>query len=584
MFSFKKAWLSLSRNQRKYSFFIFALMLISMILEALSIGIVLPLLSIILKGEAGTSFFTYFFSFDYFDEENLILIGLLVTMIIFLIKNCFLIFNMWSQTKFSENIYRELSNKLFRGYLKKDYIFFLKTNTSILIQNIRAEVVSFQVFFNRYMIFCGEIIIFFGIACTLFYVDAFGTSIILLSVSVFTIFIYGFTRKKIKIFGLDRIKIDREIFKHLTQGLYAAKDVKLLDRTKDLSDRVSNNLYKFSKINLFINFVGALPKFLFEILVVFVFVILILSMLKLERSTVDIVQYLGVFAVASFRIIPGVAKLLTSYQQIKFREPSVAVISSELNKINNSIEDKIIQNENSKMPLKFQDEINIKDLCFSYPDRKEFSLSKISINIKKGDFIGIIGETGSGKSTLINLFTGLLHPSEGKIEVDKSNIEKNLSSWHKKIGYVPQSIYLIDDTIKKNIGFGLKDEDIDDRLLDEAIKKANLSEFIDSLPDGLETVVGEKGIRISGGQLQRVGIARALYREPEILILDEATSSLDHITEKKIMDSVQFLKRKKTLVIITHRLSTVEKCDRIYFIDKGKITKQGSAEEVLRNT
>jgi len=222
-------------------------------------------------------------------------------------------------------------------------------------------------------------------------------------------------------------------------------------------------------------------------------------------------------------------------------------------------------------------------LCFSYPSRKEFSLSEISMKIKKGDFIGIIGETGCGKSTLINLFTGLFKSSKGKIKVDELDIFSNLSEWHKKIGYVPQSIYLTDDTIRKNIAFGLMDADIDDDLVNQAVEKANLTEFIKKLPNGLDTIVGEKGIRVSGGQQQRIGIARALYRDPEILILDEATSSLDQSTEQKIMDSVHFLKRKKTLIVVTHRLSTVDKCDKVFFIDKGRITKQGSPKEVLSN-
>ena len=205
------------------------------------------------------------------------------------------------------------------------------------------------------------------------------------------------------------------------------------------------------------------------------------------------------------------------------------------------------------------------------------------MTVKKGDFVGIIGETGSGKSTLINLLIGLLKPSEGKIEVDDLNINSNLPEWYKKIGYVPQSVYLTDDTIRKNIAFGLREDNIDDALIKVAVEKASLNKFLNELSNGLETIVGEKGIRLSGGQQQRIGIARALYRDPEILILDEATSSLDQLTEKKIMESIQFLKRKKTLIIITHRLATVKSCDKIFFIDKGKITKQGSPEEILNN-
>jgi len=205
------------------------------------------------------------------------------------------------------------------------------------------------------------------------------------------------------------------------------------------------------------------------------------------------------------------------------------------------------------------------------------------MTIKKGDFIGIIGETGGGKSTLINLFIGLLKPSEGKVEVDELDINSNLPEWHKKIGYVPQSVYLIDDTIRKNIAFGLLENNIDNDLVKQAVEKASLKRFIDSLPNGLETIVGEKGIRLSGGQQQRIGIARALYRDPEILILDEATSSVDQKTEKKIMDCIRLLKRKKTLIIITHRLITVKNCDKIFIVDKGKVIKYEHPKKTLNN-
>jgi ABC-type multidrug transport system fused ATPase/permease subunit len=304
-------------------------------------------------------------------------------------------------------------------------------------------------------------------------------------------------------------------------------------------------------------------------------------MIGAKREMVDIIQYLAIFAVASFRIVPGASRLLSAFQTIKHMEPSVRLLLQEFDSKDNSYIKNNYLPKDLSTPLKFQKEINLTNLSFSYPIRKEFVLSKISMTIKKGDFVGIIGETGSGKSTLINLLIGLLKSSDGKVEVDGLNINSNLTKWYKKIGYVPQSVYLIDDTIRKNIAFGLREDDIDNDLVAKAIEKANLDEFVNNLPDGLETIVGEKGIRLSGGQQQRIGIARALYRDPEILILDEATSSLDEATEKKIMESIQFLKGKKTLIVITHRLITVKNCDKIYFIDKGNIIKQGSPKEIL---
>ena len=583
MFLFKKMWLLLSYKQKKYTIFIFMLMFLAMILESLSIGIVIPIISILLKGDIDTSFFSQFFAFGNLTGKNLIYMGLLITSLIFLVKNFALVFNLWQQTKFLRNLQFEFTSRLFKYYLKNDYIFFLQNNSAHLYRNLTNIISAFVSYIKGYMIFLSEIIVFLGIAFVLLYVDLFGTLIILFLVGLVSFLIYISTIGKISLLGKQRNIIDGQLNKHLFQGMASAKDVKILDREEDLIYQVDKNLFRSTRISHIIQFINVLPRFSFEMLMVFTFSILIFVMIGAKRDMIDIIQYLGVFAVASFRIVPGASRILTSYQTIRHLEPSVKILLQEFtSKDNTSAKDELHLKEKN-LPLKFQKEINLTNLSFSYPIRKEFSLSKISMTVKKGDFIGIIGETGSGKSTLVNLLTGLLKPSEGKVEVDKLNINSNLEDWYKKIGYVPQSVYLTDDTIKKNIAFGLRESNIDNTLVKQAVEKASLGELIKNLSEGLETIVGEKGIRLSGGQQQRIGIARALYRDPEILILDEATSSLDQQTEKKIIESIQLLKRKKTLIIITHRLSTVKGCDKIFFVDKGKITKQGSPSEILSN-
>ena len=583
MFLFKKMWLLLSYKQKKYAIFIFMLMFLAMILESLSIGIVIPIISILLKGDIDTGFFSQFFAFGNLTGKNLIYMGLLITSLIFLVKNLALVFNLWQQTKFLRNLQFEFTSRLFKYYLKNDYIFFLQNNSAHLYRNLTNIISAFVSYIKGYMIFLSEIIVFLGIAFVLLYVDLFGTLIILFLVGLVSFLIYISTIGKISLLGKQRNIIDGQLNKHLFQGMASAKDVKILDREEDLIYQVDKNLFRSTRISHIIQFINVLPRFSFEMLMVFTFSILIFVMIGAKRDMIDIIQYLGVFAVASFRIVPGASRILTSYQTIRHLEPSVKILLQEFtSKDNTSAKDELHLKEKN-LPLKFQKEINLTNLSFSYPIRKEFSLSKISMTVKKGDFIGIIGETGSGKSTLVNLLTGLLKPSEGKVEVDKLNINSNLEDWYKKIGYVPQSVYLTDDTIKKNIAFGLRESNIDNTLVKQAVEKASLGELIKNLSEGLETIVGEKGIRLSGGQQQRIGIARALYRDPEILILDEATSSLDQQTEKKIIESIQLLKRKKTLIIITHRLSTVKGCDKIFFVDKGKITKQGSPSEILSN-
>ena len=582
MFSLNKAFLVLNREQKKYLLFIFIMALISMLLESLSISIMLPLFSILLNGDIDVGYFSTFFQLTDIKEKNLIYIGLSVTLAIFLSKNLFLIFNHWCVLKFLERIFKELTNTLFKHYLKQNYIFFLQRNTAELIRNIRSEIQSFNQYINMYMIFVSETLVSIGIVFVLFYVDFIGTIIVLSSVSSFGLIIFLISKRKISILGESRIIFDGQINKHVYQGLFSAKDVKILDREDDLIDQVSENVSKLSRTNQIFQFLVGLPKFLFEILIVFVFATLVILMISINRDMIDIIQYLGVFAIASFRIVPAAIRIFTAMQQIKYRQPTVNLLAKELSLNVDSFKYDNVKAKNSNISKKFNNKINLSNLNFSYPSRKEFSLSGISMTIKKGDFIGIVGQTGSGKTTLINLFTGLLKPMSGKIEVDEYDIFSGLSDWHRKIGYVPQSVYLTDDTIKKNIAFGLRECDIDNNLVKQAVEKANLNELLQNLPNGIETFVGEKGIRISGGQLQRVGIARALYRNPEILVLDEATSSLDFITEKKIMDSIQLLKREKTLIIVTHRLSSVENCDRVFFIDDGKIKKEGPPQEVLK--
>jgi len=580
---FKKAFLLLNHKQKKYTIFLFILMFLAMILESLSVGIMLPLISILLKGEVGTSFFSHFFVFEILTGKNLIFIGLSVTLIIFLVKNIGLVFNLWQQTKFIRDLNFEFTNRLFKHYLKSDYIFFLQNNSGQLYRNLTDLISSYLGYFKGSMILLGEIMVFVGVASILFYVDFLGTTIILFSVGIVSFLIYVLTIGKISLLGKQRNIVSAELNKHLLQGMASAKDVKILDREEDLIHQVDKNMFKQARLAQLIHFITALPRFSFEILMVCIFSALVFVMIGVEREMVDIIQYLGIFAVASFRIVPGASRILSSYQNLKYIEPSIKLLLQEFDSKDNSYIKKNYLLKDSGIPLKFKKEINLTNVSFSYPIRKEFSLSKISMTIKKGDFIGVIGETGSGKSTLINLLIGLLKPSEGRVEVDELNINENLTEWYKKIGYVPQSIYLTDDTIRKNIAFGLLEKNINDNLVRQAVEQASLDKFLNSLPNGLETIVGEKGIRLSGGQQQRIGIARALYRDPEILILDEATSSLDQSTEKKIIESIQLLKRKKTLVLITHRLHTVKNCDKIFFIDKGQITKHGSPKEIFIN-
>jgi len=291
---------------------------------------------------------------------------------------------------------------------------------------------------------------------------------------------------------------------------------------------------------------------------------LILSMLFLEKELLYIVPLLGLFAAAAFRIMPSLARIMNSIQTIIFYRPTVDSIYKEFDQ--ESSQNDI--NEISPKKFFFTRDIDLKNINFKYSESGPFILRNINLNIKSGTTIGLIGESGIGKTTLINIILGLIQPTDGSIHADGINIFENIKNWQSQIGYVPQDIYLSDDTIRKNIAFGLPEEKIDDIAINKAVTNAKLDSLVNNLSNGLDTKIGEFGDRISGGQRQRIAIARALYTNPKVFILDECTNSLDSKTEKQIIDEVNSLKGKKTIIMIAHRLSTLENCDRIYKVDK----------------
>jgi len=287
------------------------------------------------------------------------------------------------------------------------------------------------------------------------------------------------------------------------------------------------------------------------------------------------VPVLGLFAAAAFRVMPSINRLLMATQTLIFNRSIIAAVYRDF-----QLDAPDLGNHVKNSP--FANSLELHDVSFQYPTAARASLQNVSLVVRRGEAVGFVGPSGAGKSTLVDVILGLFAPTAGEVRVDGRNIQENLRNWQNQIGYVPQSIYLTDDTLRRNVAFGLSDENIDDKLVAEAIRLAQLDAFVESLPDRLETVVGERGVRLSGGQRQRIGIARALYHNPSVLVLDEATSSLDTPTEHGVMQAVQALQGTKTVIIVAHRLSTVEYCDRLYRIEDSRITEEGTFAEVVK--
>ena len=566
-------------KQKNKLFLILFLIIVSMLLETLSIGIIIPFLSLSTNQSLDPNIEKLVQMAENhipLDVPTILIVSLLF---IFLLKNIYLIFNHRVQSKFLEIIKLDLSKRLFKKYLEEDYSFYLTRNTSILLRNITTEIGSFVQYVTSALVLLAELVVFIGIISLLLFVDFKTTIMVALLASIFGLLIITTTKRRLSILGKESIVVDGKINKYFIQGLSAVKEVKLLQASKSLFESASESLKRSSEINFHFRFLNGIVKYLFEILIVILFSSLVIILISYEFSYDYIIKTVGLFGIASFRILPAVSRISTSLQQIKFREFNIKNVYNEIKTNNNQKEIEINSQENKEINnrLKFEKDIKIDNLSFSYPNRKNPVLKNISLTIKKNQFIGIVGKSGSGKTTLINLLIGLLKSKA--ISCDNVSILENLSLWQKNIGYVAQDTFLIDDSIKRNIAFGQVDSKIDNRKISSSIEKAQLSNFIKTLPNDLETVVGEKGVEISGGQKQRLGIARALYNDPGVLIFDESTSSLDEATERNFLQSINKIKKDKTVIFVTHRKSVLNDCDKIFCLDAGNIIFSGTPAE-----
>ena len=487
----------------------------------------------------------------------------------------------WRQSRFSADLSANLSQRLFLGYLHQPYTFHLQRNSSDLIRNIQSEVVLFTDVSKAAIVMSTEFSVLLTTIVFLFVVEPAGAFFVTSFLGIIAFLFHRVTKGKLLKWGKQRQINDGFAIKHLLQGLGGVKDVKLFGREEQFLQEYSKYNSSSARLLAKVLTLGQAPRLYLEVLSVIGLAGLVISMILQSKPLDQLIPILGVFVVAAFRMIPSVIRILSSMQTFRYIRPVVDVLSNEFLMIQKTQEQKLISNPSEK--IDFNNAIELKEVIFYYPGSSVPALNGISIKIKKGETIGFIGASGSGKSTIVDVILGLLLVSEGEVMVDNNNIQMNMRSWQDKIGYVPQSIYLTDDTLRCNVAFGLPDEQIDDEAVMRAIKAAQLETLVSTLSEGVETIVGERGIRLSGGQRQRIGIARALYHDPSVLVLDEATSALDTETEQGVMDAVKALHGTKTVLIVAHRLTTVQDCDRIYRLDTGKIVATGVPEDILYN-
>ena len=553
----------------------------AMIIETLSVGLIIPAIAFITDDDFYTKYshvVTFFINLFPFDLEinnqikdtkvNLIIPGLIFLLVIYFFKAVLLSFINLYQIKFTKKLEFNLSNELFKTYLYQPYTFHLNRNSSILLRNI-DECNTLANAIYSWIILASEVLVLLGISVLLLIFATTSALFAVIFIFFSITFFYLLTKNNLLEWGKERHHLMYLVIKQLQQGFQGIKDIKILGRQNFfLNEFKSNKLKYYSKLYKS-EFIKSLPKLWLEFMIISVLIGITLLLLFQNTELNKILFSIGVFSAAAFRILPSINRIINCLQTIRNNLSSINNIVKEISLKKNIVEFPNIKKFNYK-----SDEINIKNLSYSYPNTMKTSLNSINMTIKKGETVGIIGQSGSGKSTLLDIILGLLPLEKDKnISIFGNKLNTSAQSWQKEIGYVSQNIYLTDDTIKKNIALGIEENLIDKEKLFKSIELSQLEDFINKLENGVNSVVGERGGKISGGEKQRIGIARALYKNPSVLVLDEATSSLDLKNEELIIETINSLKRKKTIIIVSHRPSTVKICDTVYKMENGKITR-----------
>jgi len=573
-----KLWYLLTSAQRRVALVLVGAMLIGMVLETLSIGLVIPALALMTQSDLAVRYpvlVPWLNSLGNPSHERLVIAGMLTLVAVFAVKSLFLAFLAWWQARFAFGFQADISHRLFTGYLRQPYIFHLQRNSAQLIRNTIGQVDEIRGVIETGLILVAESLVLIGILALLVIVEPVGTLVIMITFGLVGWIFGRFTQDRILRWGVARQFHEGLRLQHLQQGLGSAKDVRLLGRESDFLAQYQLHNIGNARVGEHQFVLRALPRLWLELLAVSGLAALVAVMIGQGKPLDALLPTLGLFAAAAFRLMPSVNRMLNAVQNLRFSLPVIDNLHSELLLFGTT------QAPQRGSFLPFKNTLLLDQVSFRYPCTEAFALRGVSLAIPRGTAVGFIGQTGAGKSTLVDIILGLLTPDSGSVRLDGIDIQSNLRGWQDQIGYVPQSIYLTDDTLRRNVAFGLPNEEINETAVWRAIRAAQLEGYVSEQPQGLDSMVGERGIRLSGGQRQRIGIARALYHDPSVLVLDEATSSLDTATERSVMESVRALRGDKTLIIVAHRLSTVEQCDRLFRLDQGRLIEEGETAALL---
>ena len=521
------------------------------LIESFGLGILYPIFDFLLNNDS-----TKFLIFEFESKSNVINFALLSIGIIYIIKTLYLTLLTVKQNKFISFVTEKISNEIFSGYVNSQYSFHLKNNSSELVKNIQVELSNFTSYLSSVIFIISDLILVIAIVGTLIYLNPTGTILLIIYLVIASVFFLFFTKKKLNFWGLERFRIDKILALTLTESLKGIIDVKVSNlETLFIKKYKEFNKDKFEyywkQLTL-----GQIPRLYLELICIFGFIFFILLTVSDTKSINTILPLASVYIAAFFRVLPSVNRILSSYQQMIYYLPSVELVKKEINQNRLNVNKKIIINNFKKI-------IYLNNISFKY-DKKSV-LNDFNLKFQKGKTYRIKGPSGSGKSTLIGIILGLLKPNDGDIIIDNKKVID--FKWSKTLSYVSQNIFLFDGTIVENICLGIDKSKIKIQRVNEVLRKTNLYDFVYSLDDNINHNLGENGVNFSGGQSQRLAIARALYKNPEILILDEVTSALDSENENKILETIKNLDDQTTCIIISHKDKVDKVCDEIIKID-----------------
>ena len=551
----------LNRDQRSKLLLLSVFLLIGMLFEVLSLGVLLPLIAIIVSRSEDNIYYSNLIEiFNYFNLKEELILPILsaIIILVYTIKSLYLIYLNYRKNRFISNLVKSVSNKLFKSKIYNDYSEHVKKNSAEAIKNLQVDLSGLYIHIESYLSIIIESFLAVSIIAFVIFLEPFTFLLSIMFFGLISMIYYNLIKSRMTRYGYANLDLEVERNKLILESFHGLKDIKILNISKSYIDDFEKNAEKTANIKTRYSTIVQFPRFIFETLAIYGLFFIMAILLFYEKDSQEIIEIIGIFSVAIFKLIPSINKLMQNFQNLKYSLPSIESINEGLSK-------PILQKEKYSL-IDMKKELEIKNLSFAH-NNKPLLLDNVNLKIKKGEIIGISGESGSGKSTLVDILLGIYSPEKGSILLDG----KKINFGELSIGYVPQKVFIKNASLKENIAFGEKIDKIDKDDLKYSIEMAQLSEFIISLNERENTVVGEHGLMISGGQLQRIGIARALYKKPEILILDESTSSLDQETEKLFFKYLKSLKGKITMIIITHNLKNLKICDSTYTLVNKKL-------------